>query len=250
MKRFEGKVCLVTASTAGIGLAIAERMAVEGGNVIICSRKQENVDEALVKLNESIQKSGSKGSAIGIAANVGRPEDRKKLVDLVSSKYGKLDVLVPNAAVSTHFGSQFDISEKAYDKLWDLNVKATFYLIKETIELIRNAGEGANILITSSVAGKEPNFTIGLYGSCKAAIDNMVKWMKDELRSDGIRVNSIAPGLIKTDFAAPLWGNPEVPKDSIGLSENIGAVAATMTSSDGAFINGTTFYVHGGYAKL
>ena len=250
MNRFEGKVCLVTASSAGIGLAIAERMAQEGGNVIICSRKQKNVDDALVKINETIKKNGSKGSVEGMAANVGKPEDRKKLIDLVSSKYGKLDVLVPNAAVSTHFGAQLDISEKAYDKLWDLNVKSTFFLIKETIELIRNAGEGANILITSSVAGAEPTFAIGLYGSCKAAIDNMVKWMKDELRSDGIRVNSIAPGLIKTDFAAPLWGNPEVPKDAVGLADQIGAVAATMASSEGSFINGTTFYVHGGYPKL
>ena len=84
MNRFEGKICLVTASTAGIGYAIAERMAVEGGNVIICSRKQKNVDEALAKMNESIKSSGSKGSVVGIAANVGKPEDRQKLVDMIT----------------------------------------------------------------------------------------------------------------------------------------------------------------------
>ena len=169
----------------------------------------------------------------------------------IQDRYGgKLDVLVPNAAVSTHFGNQLEMTERAYDKLWDLNVKSTFFLIKETIDMIREAGPGANICIITSVGGQNPGQMLGVYGSTKAALENMVKWMKDELRSDGIRVNSIAPGLIKTDFAAPLWGNPEVPKDSIGLSEQIGSVAATMTSSDGSFINGTTFYVDGGYPKL
>ena len=153
MNRFEGKVCLVTAATAGIGLAIADRMAQEGGHLIICSRKQNNVDDAIKSINETIKKSNSKGSVAGLAVNVGKVDERKKLIDFISEKYGKLDVLVPNAAVSTHFGSQLEISEKAYDKLWDLNVKSTFFLIKETIELIRKAGEGANILIIGSVTG-------------------------------------------------------------------------------------------------
>ena len=78
----------------------------------------------------------------------------------------------------------------------------------------------------------------------------MVKWMKDELREDGIRVNALGPGLIKTDFSGPLWQNDSVPKDSIGLADQIGSVAATMCSKDGSFINGETFRVHGGYAKL
>ena len=128
--------------------------------------------------------------------NVGKPEERKKLIDFISEKYGKLDVLVANAAVSTHFGSQFEISEKAYDKLWDLNVKSTFFLIKDGLELLRAAGPGANICIISSVTGTLPNWTIGVYGSTKAALENMIKWMKDELRSDGIRVNGVSPGLI------------------------------------------------------
>ena len=84
---------------------------------------------------------------------------------------------------------------------------------------MRAAGEGKNILIITSVAATDPSFTIGLYGSCKAAQENMVKWLKDELRADGIRVNGLAPGLINTDFAAPLVANPAVPKDGIGLPE-------------------------------
>ena len=95
-----------------------------------------------------------------------------------------------------------------------------------------------------------PSWTIGVYGSTKAALENMVKWMKDELRPDGIRVNGIAPGLIKTEFSGPLWNNAEVPKESIGLPEQIGSVVATVCSTDGSFMNGDTYQVHGGFAKL
>ena len=112
-----------------------------------------------------------------------------------------------------------DITEKAYDKMWDLNVKSTFFLIKEGYELLKAAGPEANVCIISSVTGQMPNWTIGVYGSTKAALENMIKWMKDEFRSDGIRVNGIAPGLIKTDFSGPLWNNPNVPKESIGMPE-------------------------------
>ena len=131
MKRYTNKVCLVTASTAGIGLAIAKRMAEEGAQVIICSRKQANVDTAV----GIIAKNG--GKVEGVVADVGIVEHRQKLVKLIADKYGKLDVLVPNAAVSTHFGSQFEITEKAYDKLWAVNVKSTFFLIKECLPHLR-----------------------------------------------------------------------------------------------------------------
>ena len=185
-----------------------------------------------------------------MAVNVGAADQRQKLIDLISTKYGKIDVLVPNAAVSTHFGNQFDISERAYDKLWDLNVKSTFFLIKESLDLMRKVESGANICIITSVAGENPTAMIGVYGSTKAALENMIKWMKDELREDGIRVNALGPGLIKTDFAAPIWGSPAVPKEAVGMPEQIGAVAATICSQDGSFMNGETFRVHGGFPKL
>lgn len=129
-------------------------MAKEGGRVIICSRKSQNVEVAVKQIQQAISTSGSNGTIEGLAVNVGLKEQRALLVKLIGEKYGgKLDVLVPNAACSTHFGNQMDISEKAYDKMWDLNVKSTFFLIKETIDLIREAGAGANICIISSVTG-------------------------------------------------------------------------------------------------
>ena len=101
----------------------------------------------------------------------------------------------------------------------NVNIKSTFFLIKETIELLRKAGAGASILITSSITGQEPEHHIGLYGMTKSALENMVKWMKDELRDDGIRVNAIAPGMIATEFSSPVRGMINIPESAIGKPE-------------------------------
>jgi len=134
------------------------------------------------------------------------------------------------------------IDELAFDKLWDLNVKSTFFLVKEALPLLQKAGPGSNILLVSSVAGTNPNFTLGVYGMTKAALDNMVKWLSKELMDDGIRVNGIAPGLIMTDFSGLLWKeNKEVPEKSKGRPEEIASVVAMMCSGDGNFVNGEIY---------
>ena len=103
------------------------------------------------------------------------------------------------------------ISERAYDKVWDINVKSTFFLIAECMDLIKEAGPGRNILVVSSVTGVNPNFNIGVYAMTKAALDNMVRWLAQELMADDIRVTGIAPGLIKTGFSKALWkGNDKL----------------------------------------
>ena len=167
---------------------------------------------------------------------------------------GRLDVLVPNAACSTHFGTQLEISEKAYDKLWDLNVKSTFFLIKECYDMLmasKEAGGAANICTISSVTGRNPSPAIGVYSMTKAALDNMTVFLSKELMADGIRVNAVAPGLIKTDFAGPLTTMDGVPPQSIGQPNYIGSVVATVCSKDdGAFMNGEIYYVNGGFAKI
>ena len=197
----------------------------------------------------------SKGITVfGHICNVGNRDERIKLLLKIKEQHGgRLDVLVPNAACSTHFGSQLEITEKAYDKLWDLNVKSTFFLIKESYEMLmksKELGGAANVLVVSSVTGKNPSPSIGVYSMTKAALDNMVIMLSKELLPDGIRVNGIAPGLIKTEFAAPIW-NSDVEKASIGLPENIGSVVACIcSSSDGAFMNGEVYQVNGGFAKL
>mmetsp|Transcript_1957 Transcript_1957/g.3414 ORF Transcript_1957/g.3414 Transcript_1957/m.3414 type:complete len:179 (-) Transcript_1957:50-586(-) len=168
---------------------------------------------------------------------------------------GRLDVLVPNAACSTHFGPQMNITEKGFDKMFSLNVKSSFFLIQEAYEMLQesaNAGGAANILVVSSVSGQNPNFTIGVYAMTKAALENMVKFLSIEMMADGIRVNGIAPGLIKTEFSGSLWkGNKDLNPASMGEGHHIGSIAATMCSKrDGGFVNGETFQVHGGFPKL
>ena len=243
MKRFQDKVCFVTASTQGIGFAIAERMAQEGGKVIICSRREKNVKEALEKLKAY--------KVEGYACNIGQKDQRLALLKKIEEKHGKIDVLVANQACSTHFGTQLDATELAYDKLFDLNVKSVFFLIKEAKELLIKSGPDANILVVSSVGGKNPHPSLGIYNMTKAALDNMVVWMAQELLSDNIRINGIAPGLIMTEFSGVLWKNNDgVHPKSKGKSEEIGAVAATVCSKDGSFMNGEVYQVHGGFPKL
>lgn len=139
------------------------------------------------------------------------------MIQLVKEKYGRLDVLVPNHADPGKGGLQLDISEAAYDKVWNVNVKATFFLIKECKPLMTSSGKGGSILVTSSVTGTHPYRMLGIYAMTKAALDNMVKFLAEELRSDKIRVNAIGPGLIKTQFAAPIWKNPNFKnKEALG----------------------------------
>ena len=144
-----------------------------------------------------------------------------------------------------------EITEKRYDALWNVNVRSTFFLIKDSLGLMRKSKGGASICIVSSVTGKNPDPMIGIYGSTKAALDNMVIWMSRELMDDGIRVCGIAPGLIATEFSGVLWkNNKELRPESIGKAEDIGGVVATICSADGRFMNGEVYQVHGGFAKL
>lgn len=131
-KRYTDKIVLVTASSTGIGYGISERMAREGATVIITSRNQKNVDEAVKKIRDQGLK------AFGFPCHVGDKEQRLKMLDYITKKFGRLDVLIPNAAVSTWFGSLFDINEKQYDKMFDINVKSVFFMVKEYLSIMPN----------------------------------------------------------------------------------------------------------------
>ena len=143
--------------------------------------------------------------------------------------------------------------------MWDLNVKSTFFLIKECKEMLLKSVElsttekpnAANILVVSSVTGTNPNYTLGVYAATKAALDNLIKSLAQELMDEGIRVNGISPGLIKTEFSGALWKNGAPPEKSMGQAEHIASVVACICSKqDGAFMNGETYLVHGGFAKM
>ena len=241
MKRFEKKVCFVTGGTLGIGLAIAERFGQEGAKVIICSRREANLKEAMNHLKDY--------DVDGHIWDVGDQKARQALIDKVGETYGKIDVLVLNVANSSFWGMQLDITEKDFDKMFNINVKGSFFTIKEAKPWL-DKGDHPNILVISSVVGAYPSSALGVYSMTKAALNNMVKFLAVELRCDGIRINAIAPGLIKTKFARNVWSSPHTDPDKVGKPEDIGAIAATICSEDGAFCNGEIYHVHGGFSSL
>ena len=188
----------MTGGTTGIGFAIAERIAREGGHVFICSSQQSNVDEAIKKFKEL-------GLTIeGTTCNISKSADRKKVLEMIAQKHQRLDVLVLNAGISSYAGKNLAITEEAYDHLFDVNVKAQFFFIKEAYPLLKKSGRDANILVNASIMGKSPDKLIGVYSMTKAALINMVKSLAMELMPDNIRINAIGPGFIETHMTEPI----------------------------------------------
>ena len=241
MKRYEDKVIFITGGTQGIGFGMAQRFCEEGASVIICSRREKNLKEALELL---------KGYKIeGHICNVGKPEERQALIKSIGEKYGRIDVLVLNVAASTHFGTQLEISERAFDKMFELNVKSTFFTIVEAREWL-NKGTNPNIMVLSSVVSKYPSPTIGVYSMTKAALNSMVESLAFELMDEKIRVNGVAPGSVKTNLTKPIWSTPMGQDQQMGSIEQVAGLVSAICSDDGSLCNGEIFYCHGGDHKM
>ena len=243
MNRYQGKVILVTASTAGIGLAIATRLAQEGGTVIVNSRKESNVEEAVKTIRD-------KGLKVhGVAGNISNQESRTKLVKYIEENFGKLDVLVLNHATSLHYGPTLETKESAIDKTLETNLKSSILLLQGLYPLIKKVK--GNILIMSSYTGYDPGVKMGVYSLTKSALLGMVKLFAKEFLDDGVRVNGISPGLIKTKLSEALWKSKEQEalKDMgvkrIGQPEDISNAAAFLCSSEADYITGETLSVLG-----
>lgn len=241
-KKYSNKVCLITGSTMGIGLAMAEKFGLEDANVIICSRKKENLDIASQKL---------KSLGINVDAhvcNVNDKEQRKKLLSTINEKYQKLDVLVCNVAVNPHFGNSYDITEKEFDKIFEVNVKNTFFTIKESLPMLKNA-KNPNVLIISSQAGYTPFPGIGVYSVSKTALFSMTKLLAEELAKFKIRVNCIAPGIIQTKMSQAIIDSDEARLNFMkrpGVPAEIAGAAVFLCSEEAAFITGETVCINGG----
>src|SRR5437899_5728129 len=197
-----GKVAVITGSTRGIGRAIAERMAEHGAKVVISSRKQDVCDQVAKEINDKF----GKGTAIAIAANISSKENLQNLVDESNRAFGKIDVLVCNAASNPYYGPLAGISDDQFRKTLENNIIANNWLISLTVPQMIERKDGA-IIIISSVAGFKGSATIGAYGISKAADLQLARNLACEYGKHNIRVNCIAPGLIKTDFAKALWDN-------------------------------------------
>ena len=242
-----GKVALITGSTKGIGRSIAEEMARLGAKVVISSRKADACEQVAGELK-------AQGfEAIAIPCHVGKKDDLQNLVDKTLEAWGKIDVLVCNAATNPVYGPTSEMTDEAWDKIMDTNVKGTFWLTNMVLPGMAERGEGAVVLL-SSIAGIRGNTTIGTYGVSKAAEAALARNLAVEWGPKGIRINSIAPGLIKTDFARALWEDPERierinsanPMRRMGTVEEIAGTALWLASPLSGYVNGQLIIADGG----
>jgi NAD(P)-dependent dehydrogenase (short-subunit alcohol dehydrogenase family) len=242
-----GKVAIVTGSTRGIGLGIAQQFAKRGAKVAISSRKLDACEAA----RDGILAAG--GEALAIACNIGYKEQLQALVDTTVAAWGKVDILVCNAAVNPHFGPLATIPDDAYDKTMNSNVRSNLWLCNMTLPLIAQNGGGA-VVIVSSIASIMGTKMLGAYALSKAADSQLARNLAVEWGSKNIRVNAIAPGIIKTYFAKALYENPEVEKavlkhypiGRLGNVDDVSGIAVLLASRAGAFITGQTIVVDGG----
>ncbi|MDA7945890.1 MAG: SDR family oxidoreductase [Hyphomicrobiaceae bacterium] len=242
-----GKVAVVTGSTKGIGKAIAKCFADAGAKVVISSRKED----ACAEVTEAIKADG--GEALALPCNISHKDQLQSLVDTTLETWGRIDVLVCNAAVNPHYGPMAEISEEAYDKIMNTNVKSNLWLCNMVLPQMAERGNGA-IIIVSSIGGLKGNDKLGTYGLSKAADMQLARNLAVEWGHANIRANCIAPGLVRTDFARALWEDPEANKRAIasypigrlGEPEDISGVALLLASDAGSFITGQTFVVDGG----
>ncbi|WP_225783730.1 SDR family NAD(P)-dependent oxidoreductase [Xenophilus sp. Marseille-Q4582] len=243
----KNKTAIVTGSSRGIGRAIAVAYARAGARVVITSRKAE----ACAAVVDQLRSEGLEATAI--ACNISRKEEVLSLVDQTEKIYGSVDVLVCNAAVNPYYGPLSGISDEAFSKVMDVNIRSNLWLVNRTAPGMAAKGGGA-VVIISSVAGLTGSRVLGAYGISKAADMSLARSLALEWGKQGIRVNCIAPGLIKTDFAKALWDNPDTlayalkasPLNRIGEPEDIAGAALLLGSDAGRFITGTSIVIDGG----
>lgn len=242
-----GKVAVVTGSSKGIGRAIAEAMAALGAKVVISSRNLDPCKEVA----DGIRKDG--GDAHAIACNIGRKNEVEALIAKTRRHYGPIDILVCNAAVNPAFGPMSKLTDEAFDKIMASNVKSNLWLCNLAIPDMAAKGGGA-VVIVSSIAGLRGTEMIGAYGISKAADFALARNLALEWGPKNVRVNCIAPGLVKTDFARALWEDPDrlkkrnegTPLRRIGAPEEIGGIAAFLASPAASFITGQVIVADGG----
>jgi NAD(P)-dependent dehydrogenase (short-subunit alcohol dehydrogenase family) len=246
-----GKVALITGSTRGIGKSIAREMARAGARVVISSRKAE----ACEQVRAEFEKEGFE--VLAQPCNVSRKEELQSLVDATLKRWGRIDIAVSNAASNPYYGPLAAIPDDAFDKIFNNNVKSVLWLASMTLPGMAERGGGSYISV-GSIGGIIANTVIGAYGMSKAADHMLVKNLAAEWGPKNVRVNAIAPGLIKTDFAKALWEDPErraereaaTPLRRLGEPRDIGGIAVFLASDAAAFITGQCIVADGGVTIL
>ena len=251
MKLFDlkGKTAIITGSSRGIGKAIAEQMAAHGARVVISSRKQPACDEVAAEINGAY----GEGTAIAVAANISSKDDLRNLVDETTRAFGDIHVLVCNAASNPYYGPLADIEDDAFAKIMHNNVIANNQLIAMVTPQMIERKDGV-VTIVSSIGGLKGSPIIGAYCISKAADFQLARNLAVEYGQHNVRVNCIAPGLIKTDFARALWENPDnlkyalatTPMRRIGEPDEIAGAAVFLASDAGRYMTGQQIVIDGG----
>ena len=244
-----GRVAIVTGSSRGIGKASVFELAEHGAKVVVSSRKQDACDEVAAELNAKY----GDGTAIAVAANISDKAGLQHLVDESRRAFGKIDVLVCNAASNPYYGPQQGISDDQFRKILDNNIVSNHWLISMVVPEMRARKDGA-IIIISSIGGLRGSTVLGAYCISKAADMQLARNLAHEYGPDNVRVNCIAPGLVRTDFARALWEDPErqkaanesVPLRRIGEPEDIAGGVVFLASKAAAFTTGQTIVMDGG----
>jgi len=245
----KNKSILITGSSRGIGKSIAHHCALHGANVIISSRKIDACETTANEINNTI----GNEVAFPVAANISDDKQLELLVKNTKDKLGKIDVLICNAATNPFMGSMLDMPMEKFDKVMNNNIKSNQLLCNLVLPDMVARKDGC-IIIISSIGGLKGSPMLGAYNLSKAADIMMVKNIAAEFGRNNIRANSIAPGLIKTDFAKALWENPDIlksvltntPMQRIGEPDEVAGVAVMLASKAGEYINGETIVVDGG----
>jgi NAD(P)-dependent dehydrogenase (short-subunit alcohol dehydrogenase family) len=243
----KGKVAVITGSSKGIGKAIAAALAAHGARVVISSRKADACEQVAA----GIKAAG--GEALAIPCNISHKDQLQHLLDGTRQQWGQIDILIANAAVNPYYGSSLEMPDSAFEKVMACNIESNMWLCQMVIPEMQQRKDGA-IVIVSSIGGMKGSSVIGAYCISKAADMQIARNLAVEFGPDNIRVNCIAPGLVKTDFARALWENPQqseqrinaTPLRRLGEPQDIAGAAVYLASPAGSWITGQTIVVDGG----
>jgi len=245
--RLDGKVAVVSGASQGIGKQIAMAFSEQGARLAICSRKQESLDAVAGEIR------GRGGECLPVACHTGKPEQIRSFFQKVAEAYGRVDILVNNAAANPYFGPILDAEEGVWDKTLDVNLKGYFLMSQAAARLMVKQGGGAIVNIASIAAFSPPLFQ-GIYGITKAGVVAMTKSFAKELATQNVRVNAICPGLTETKFAKVLIETPQIyqaalqmiPMNRHAQPSEIAGAAMFLASDAASFVTGTAITVDGG----